>query len=196
MKIAIQGARGSFNEQALLENERRYLPAGESLELVYALVTAEVLRLVRSGEVELGHFALKNSIGGYVQETLDVIGPGSGYEEEFEELGSHTLHISHHLMAHPEATLKDITHVYTHPQVILQCQSTLHEKYPNLIVEEWEVSPAPSRVAIGILNGELEKHVATLSCRDLSDKVGLKILDSHLEDHDDNYTTFVVIKKR
>src|SRR6266508_6621109 len=68
VRLGVMGIRGSFSEEAALEYARDN-NLGE-VEIVELLSTDRVLRAVDVGEVDLGIFALENSNGGVVYESV------------------------------------------------------------------------------------------------------------------------------
>ena len=67
----IQGGKGSFNEEAVMH----YLAhAGAKKYKIKYLYTAEnVLRALNAGEIDFGQFAIQNSVGGVVDETVSAM---------------------------------------------------------------------------------------------------------------------------
>lgn len=69
----IQGGKGSFNEEALRAYCKRESIA--DFEISYLYTTKNVLANVSSERIDYGVFAIiVNSVGGLVEETLEVIG--------------------------------------------------------------------------------------------------------------------------
>src|SRR5262249_5717909 len=68
--VGIQGARGSFNEEAA----RYYLSRTPDVpfELKYLHTTENVLKHLHEGLVDRGQFAIHNSLGGIVMETVQA----------------------------------------------------------------------------------------------------------------------------
>ena len=66
--VGIQGGRGSFNEDAA----RYYMSRTPEVpvEIVYLHTTERVLRALHEGEVDRGVFAIHNSVGGMVGESV------------------------------------------------------------------------------------------------------------------------------
>ncbi len=122
--VGIQGGRGSFNEDAA----RHYMsrtPA-EPYDLVYLHTTDAVLRALQEGTVDRGIFAIHNSVGGMVGESVTAMaGHRFAIVEEF------AIKIAHCLMASRDADPAEIDTIMTHPQVLGQCRATLARRYPG-----------------------------------------------------------------
>lgn len=200
-KIAIQWGKWSFNEIAIrnfldsqehgLLRASQWLESGKT-EIIYAYTTAEVLRLIARGEVEYGQFAIANSIGGLVMETLEALG-----SKHWEYITHYAIPVRHCLMIHPEAKQADITTIMWHEQAIRQCEKTLEKLFPNAkkIWWTWDFTDNAS-VAEWVANGTLPITTASIGHESLADIYGLTIIERDIQDRDDNMTTFVLIKKR
>jgi len=68
--VGIQGGKGSFNEEAA----RYYLEREgvKEYKLVYLYTTANVLQALHEAKVDRGQFAIHNSTGGIVQESIEA----------------------------------------------------------------------------------------------------------------------------
>lgn len=208
-KIAIQWGKWSFNEIAIrnfLDSQKQNPPdllsqggikhpnilTFQDSKIIYAYTTAEVLRLVARGEAGYGQFAIANSIGGLVMETLQSLG-----SKHWEYITHYAIPVRHCLMIHPEAKQKDITTIMWHEQAIRQCEKTLEKLFPNAekIWWTWNLTDNAS-VAEWVANGTLPITTASIGHESLADIYGLTIIERDIQDRDDNMTTFVLIKKR
>ena len=184
MKIGYQGAVGSNSHQAAcnmacslhFENPE-YIPLVSSQRVISALV---------KGDIDYGVVAIKNSIGGRVQETFEAI-----RDEQLELVRTEILDIHHCLYKSPGTQLSEITYVASHIQALKQTELTRSRRYPTLKPMEIEDT------AIGaewLANGKLAKNVAIL-CRDTAGELyGLDLIEANLEDAHDNQTEFRMFK--
>lgn len=187
VKIGVQGGRGSFNDQAV----NFYLETHHvsPWEVVYLHTTEAVLRALAAWEIDYGQFALYNSRGGVVEETMQAIG-----HHRFQVVDWYSIPVIHHLMCLQDADIIGIATIMTHPQVLSQCRATLRERYPHLRLAQGEGDMIdPARVAAALQNGEIPPSVATLGCQSIADVYGLKIIDSGLQDGGNNETTFLLV---
>ncbi|MBO0320894.1 hypothetical protein J0X14_01185 [Muricauda sp. CAU 1633] len=189
IRIGIQGGRGSFNDTAV----RTYLKDKNTSqhEILYLNTTANVLKAIHENKIELGQFALYNSTGGIYGESLNEIG-----KYTFTVLDTYKIRISHALMISKAAKMEEVDTIITHPQVMKQCRLNLSKKYSHLKLKvgEGELTD-PARVAEKLGAGELSKNVAVVSNELLAEVYDLKVVETGLEDHTDNESTFLLVSK-
>ncbi|MCX8035355.1 MAG: chorismate mutase [Candidatus Dojkabacteria bacterium] len=191
IRVGIQGGRGSFNEQALLEN-KDVIFGNKEVEIVYLYTTENVLHALSVHEIDYGQFALFNILGGVVEETITNVG-----RYDFEYVSSYKTRISHALMKKKGVPLEKIDTVMAHPQVFLQTKDTMAKKYPNLrqISGNGEMI-THSKVAELLASGELEDNIAVMGSSLLAEIFNLDIVETNLEDNKENYTFFVLVKPK
>ncbi|HYT26812.1 MAG TPA: prephenate dehydratase domain-containing protein, partial [Actinomycetota bacterium] len=93
-RVGVMGIRGSFSEEAALEYARDN-KLGD-VKIVELLSTDRVLRAVAVGEVDLGIFALENSNGGVVYESVYAMAA-----HRFKVLDLFEIDVNHALLGHP-----------------------------------------------------------------------------------------------
>ncbi|MBI2334386.1 prephenate dehydrogenase/arogenate dehydrogenase family protein [Candidatus Daviesbacteria bacterium] len=187
--FGIQGGKGSFNEEALQAYVKKN---GIRKYKVKYLYTAEnVLNALQKGTIDRGQFAIQNSVGGIVEETLQAIA-----KYKFKIVEEFAVKISHALMIRKDAELSNITTIMTHPQVLAQCKQTLLRKYPNLkqVSGEKELIDQ-SMVARLLSQKKLPKHVATMGSKIIAEIYNLQIIEDNLQDARENYTSFLQITR-
>ena len=114
VKVAFQGERGAFSEDAATK-----LFAGD-IDFLPCAGLKEAFELVSHDKVEFGIVPLENSQAGSINETYDLL---LAYPLNiFAEL---ILKVSHCLMALPGQKLEDITTIYSHAQALTQCAEFL-----------------------------------------------------------------------
>lgn len=185
----IQWGRWSFNEQALQQYAHEHEIFG--YETKYLYTTHTVMEAVVHGEVDFWVFAMVNSKGGLVQESLDAIGKYS-----FEVVADVNLAIKHVLMCRKDIPRYEVTTIMAHPQVFSQCQDTLRRHYMRyeLVSGEGDLIDT-AKVAESLADGTLDNHIAVLGSRFLADLYDLQIMAENLQDRDDNMTRFLVVRK-
>jgi arogenate dehydrogenase (NADP+) len=185
--IGIQGGKGSFNEEAI----RYYLQknAINNYEIVYLHTTKNVLRELCEGNIDQGLFAMHNSIGGIVMESVVAMA-----QYKFSIIEEFAIIISHALMTRKDVTLKDITTIMSHPQVFAQCKETLKKKYPNFKQTSGEGELIDhALVAKELSEGKLSKNIATMGSKILAKLYDLNIIEDNLQDLKENYTNFLLV---
>jgi prephenate dehydrogenase len=187
--VGIQGGRGSFNEEAA----RHYMGRTPDVpyELVYLHTTERVLRALHEGSVDRGLFAIHNSVGGMVGESVRAMA-----RYRFDIVEEFAIKIAHALMMSSTAALSDVDTVMTHPQVLAQSRTTLAKKYPNLQQTSGEGDLIDhARVAELISQGRLAPNIATMGSRVLADIHGLRVIEDNLQDLDENFTSFLWVER-
>ena len=71
IKIGVQGARGSFSEEAALHFSKNY--GFENVEIVYLISSESVLENLQLEAIEYGVFAMENAQGGVVIESIEAL---------------------------------------------------------------------------------------------------------------------------
>ena len=187
--VGIQGGRGSFNEEAA----RHYMHHSDDgpVQLVYLHTTERVLRALHEGSVDRGQFAIHNSVGGMVGESVAAMARYRfDIAEEFE------IKISHALMMSSTTDPDSVDTVMTHPQVLAQCRTTLANKYPNLFQTSGEGDLIDhAKVAELIASGELAPNIATMGSSVLANIYGLRVIEDNLQDLGENFTSFLWVQR-
>jgi prephenate dehydrogenase len=187
--IGIQGGRGSFNEEAINYYLKRNGITNYKIE--YLHTSDRVFTELHEGSIDQGLIAIYNSIGGAVTESIQSMA-----KHKFEIVEEFTIIISHALMIRKDATLKDIDTIMTHPQVLAQCKSSLTQKYSHLKQTSGEGELIDhALVAKSLSEKNLPKNIATMGSRVLADLYGLKIVEENLQDLNENYTSFLLVKR-
>lgn len=187
--IGIQGGKGSFNEAAI----RYYLEREKitSFKIKYLYTSERVLRALHAGEIDRGQFAIHNSVGGIVGESIKAMA-----KYKFEILDQYAIKISHALMIRKDAKLSEVTTIMTHPQVLAQCRKSLSEKYPHLAQTSGEgILVDHAKVAELLGKKKLGKSIATMGSSVLASLYDLTIIEDNLQDAKDNFTSFLFVSR-
>lgn len=185
----IQGGKGSFNEEAI----NYYIQRAkiEKYKIKYLYTSAEVIRALHIGEVDRGQFAIHNSAGGMVEESIQAMA-----SFKFKIIEQFAIKISHALMIRGDADLSEITTIMTHPQVLAQCKQTLVQKYPHLKQTSGKGKLIDHAVVAKNLGGKkLPKYIATMGSKVLAELYNLKVIEDNLQDLKENYTTFLHVER-
>lgn len=185
----IQGGKGSFNEEALrtfcLERNIR------EFNISYLFTTKNVLEDLNSDKVDFGVFAIVNSVGGLVEETLEVIG-----SYKYQVYGQITIPIKHFLMKRKDVPTTDVNTITAHPQVLTQCKNNLQSKFTEYKLQSGKGELIDTaKAAEALANGSIDKSTYILGPRVLSEIYDFDIVAENLQDRDDNRTTFLIVNK-
>ena len=121
MTYGIQGGKGSFNEKALDYYTQR--EGINKFKVKYLYTTLNVMEALRLDQIDRGQFAICNSTGGMVEESVQAI---ANYKFKVE--AGFAIKIAHALMVRGDAKISDVTTIMTHPQVLAQCKNNLVKK--------------------------------------------------------------------
>lgn len=187
--VGIQGGRGSFNEEAALYYLNR--SGIKNFRLAYLHTTERVLQALHEGAVDRGQFAIHNSLGGVVTESIDAMA-----KYLFDIIEEFSIKISHALMTRKDVSLSEITQIMTHPQVLRQCTATLSKKYSKLHTISGDGDLVDhAKVAELLSQGKLAPSIATMGSKRLAEMYHLNIVEDNLQDLNDNFTSFLWVKR-
>lgn len=189
LTIGIQGGIGSFNDEAICSYIKSHRI--RNFKISYLYTTEKVLQALYEKKVDFGQFAIHNSAGGIVQESLITIA-----KYKFEIVDQFSIKISHSLITRKGIDIHKIDTIMTHPQVFAQCKKTLAKKYPHLkkISGKGKLIDH-AYVAKWLSEGKLPKNIATMGSKILAEIYDLKVIENNLQDLKNNLTTFLIVKK-
>jgi len=178
--IAFQGERGAFSEEAayqLLGRNIQVLPC-EAFESVFAGVT--------KGEAARCLVPIENTLAGSVYENYDLL-----LKNDLHIVGEVNLRIVHNLIAFPGTTLRNLRRVYSHPVALAQCGRFFSE-HPK--VEK--VPFYDTAGSVKMLAAERPAGAAAIASRVAAAVYKAHILKTHLEDHRENFTRFLLLSPK
>ncbi|MEM0519150.1 MULTISPECIES: prephenate dehydratase [Aequorivita] len=179
IKIAIQGIESSFHHlavQKLFPNNNVTLMPCDS----FNKVTGTIANL----SADFGVIAIENSIAGSILPNYTLID-----RENLQILDEVFLNIDMYLMALEGETLHTINEIHSHPVALQQCKDYLMRVQPHCkIVEGKDTASEAKKIRDGNLKG-----VAAIAGKQVAERYGLQILDSHLQSIKVDKTRFVVL---
>src|SRR6266851_1618381 len=110
MKVAIQGERGSYSEEAAA---RHYA----DMEVVPCRWFSDAFEAIVAGRAECGVIPIENSQAGSINDTYDLL-----LQHDLPIVGEVDLPVRHCLLTLPGVALSDVKRVYSHPQALAQCE--------------------------------------------------------------------------
>ena len=177
VKIAFLGPLGTFSHQATMEI------FGSSAELVPQKTIPEVFRAVECGRADYGCVPIENSAEGVINYTMDWL-----VKSDVTITAEKYCRIHHSLMA--KCKKGEIRRIYSHPQVLGQCQHYLLENFAGVELIEMASTAYAAEKAAG------EEFSAALGSPVASRLHHLDILEENVEDSSTNTTRFLVIGKK
>ena len=177
LRVAIQGIRASFHEEAAL----KYF--GENIQTIECGSFKQTFEALQNKEADYVVMAIENSIAGSILPNYSLM-----LSYAYPVVGEIYLPIQLHLMALPGVKFEDIKYVTSHPIAIRQCVDFFDE-YPHLkIVESNDTAACAKRIR----DEQLTDTVAianTLAAR----LYGLDVLERRIESNKKNFTRFLII---
>ena len=182
-KVAIQGELGSNSHVAALgAMSARGMGAAE---IVPCSLSAEVFERLESGAVTLAVLPIENSLHGSVAEHYDLL-----LAHGVSIAGEWLLRVRHNVIAAPGVALADIRQILSHPVALSQCRRWLR-RHPQITAQ-------PFYDTAGSV-----KHVMATGARDTAgiapelaaQEYGAQVLVAGIEDHPENFTRFLVLRK-
>ena len=177
MRVAFQGERGAFSEEAavsLLGREVCLVPL-PSFEAAFGAIA--------NGTADYVLAPIENSLAGPVHRSFDLL-----VESPLTIVGEVIIRIEHNLIGPPGGTLEEVTIVESHPVALAQCE------------EFFSARPFLKRIATDDTAGSVREIVqagdrkrAAIASRRAAEIYGGQILREHLEDDPENYTRFLLL---
>ena len=178
--IAIQGIKGSFHHQVVLE----YFSGENDIE--ECLSFEEVVDSVLSDQSSLAIMALENSIAGSIIPNYALID-----KNNLHIVGEHYLDIHQNLMALESQDMEDIQEIHSHPMALLQCMEFL-KKHPHIKLVEDKDTPETARR----IHEQQLKGIAAIASKAASKMYHLKIIAPEIQTINNNMTRFVIVTKQ
>lgn len=175
--VACQGIEGA-NSQVACD---RLLPRGN---IMYVRSFESVFDAVESGLCRFGVLPIENSSTGSVRAVYDLL-----REKNFSIVRSARLCIHHELMAKKGTKLSDVKEIYSHEQAIGQCSGFLSTLQGVKIIPCANTATAAQTVA------ESDGACAAISSHPCAALYGLDVLESNIQNNDNNYTRFICIAR-
>jgi prephenate dehydratase len=178
MRIAFQGATGAYSEAAAL----RAWPDAETIPLDRF---EDVFAAVASGRVSNGILPVENSIGGSIHRNYDLL-----LQHDLPIVAETELTVVHNLLALPGTELTAIRRVFSHPQALAQC-----ERYLRTLPDVEIVASYDTAGSARIIRDEQLRDTAAVASARAAEVFGLNILESGIQDFEDNITRFILIAR-
>ncbi len=179
-KVAIQGAKGCFHEQAarLFYEDHGHIV----LDIVECAAFEDLYRSLSSGEADAAVMAIENTVSGGLLPNFELL---RRYDRKIK--GEVFLRIQQNLMALPGQKIGDIKEVRTHYMAINQTREFFKD-YPWIrLVESEDTAKSAAEVAECGLQG-----VGAVASELAAELYGLEILAPGIETYKQNFTRFLI----
>jgi prephenate dehydratase len=173
-RIAFQGERGAFSEEAAIKL------LGENIRLVPRLTFEATFRAIFEGLADYILAPIENSLAGSVHRSFDLL-----VDSNLNIIGEEIIPIVHNLIGPPGARFDEVRVVESHPVALAQCEHSFieHPRIKRIATEDTAGS-----VREVVLAGDPTR--AAIAGRRAAEIYGGSILREHLEDNTENYTRF------
>ena len=180
-KIAIQGIKGCFHEQAAyLFYERFGLPKPEVVE---CSGFEELYWKMDEGKADAAIMAIENTVSGGLLPNFELL---RKYDRKIK--GEVFLRIKQNLMTLPGQKIEDLHEVRSHYMAINQTRK-FFEDYPNIrLVEYGDTAKSAADV---VKDGA--KGVGAIASELAAEIYGLEIIAEGIETHKQNFTRFLIL---
>ena len=179
-RVAIQGERGSFSEEAA----RQLL--GRRVKVISCTTFREAFARLRSGAVDRLVVPVENTLAGSVHENYDLL-----LEHGFWAEAELDLRIRHTLIAPRGVRLADVKKVHSHPVALAQCRKFFARHSRLQAVADYDTAGSVKRI---VADGC--RDAAAIAGPFAAAVYGARILARKLEDDPGNFTRFLLIRRR
>jgi 3-deoxy-7-phosphoheptulonate synthase len=179
LQIAFQGEHGAYSEQAIR------LVFDEQAATKPCRSFGDVFESVLKGESRYGMLPMENTLGGTINENLDLL---NSYPD-ITVVGEKQVRIVHNLIGLPGSSIEGIRKVYTHPQGLAQCSAFLAEQ-----LKQAEAIPFfDTAGAVGYIAQLQDASCAAIASSAAARYHRMQILREGIETNSSNFTRFYVI---
>lgn len=177
-RVAFQGARGAFSEQAI----KQFL-AGRELLFQPCEKFYEAFELLRDAAVDYAVVPVENTLHGSVHENYDNL---LRYRPEI--LAETHVRIVHNLIGRPEASRHQIRRAISHPVALAQCVE-FFRRNPNIKSETHYDTGGSVKT---VMEGD-DPSLGAVASVAAAEYYGAKIVEPSIEDDPENYTRFFLL---
>jgi len=176
-RIAFQGERGAFSEEAALKL------LGPGIVLVPRGSFDATFSAIQDGSADYVLAPMENSLAGSVHRSFDLL-----VESGLHIIGEVVIPIVHNLIGVPSAKFAELASVESHPVALAQCEQFFiaHPLLKRVVMEDTAGSVRE------IMRAGDARRAAIASAR-AAELYGAAILQDHLEDDRENYTRFFLL---
>ena len=176
-KVAFQGERGAFSEEAAVKL------LGDEIQLVPRKTFLDLFNSIENGLADYVLAPVENTIAGVVQPSMDLL-----RASPLATIDEIEIKIEQHLIGCTGASFETIETVQSHPVALAQCSRffEMNPQLKSLIADD----TAGSVAEIVRLNDTTRAAIAGQRAADL---YGASIIRRSIQDQTENYTRFVLL---
>lgn len=177
-KVACQGVSGAYSGIA---TDKLF----EIADITYFKTFDGVFQAVEKGFCKYGLLPIENSSAGSVNQVYDLM-----KKHKFYIVRSIKLPVQHNLVGLVDSKKESIKEIFSHEQALAQCRGYL-EGFKDVKITA--VSNTASAAKAVAESGRTD--VSAICSRECAEIYGLKLLDTNVQDSDNNYTRFILIAR-
>ena len=182
--IGLQGAKGSFSEEASIVFAKNH--GIQNYQLEYLISSKNVLKSLQDRNIKFGIIAMENAQGGIVIESVKAL---ASYRCEIVDMFH--LQIKQNLLVRPGIHIGQITEIHSHQQALRQCRNYLSEHFwTRPLIESDDTAEAARRLK----QGKIPITAAVIGSESCSKQYNLNILERDIHDLKNNLTLFLGLK--
>ena len=176
-RLAYLGPQGTFAEEAALQ----YDPEAH---LIPFLSISAVAEAVQRGMADEGVVPIENSLGGSVNDTVDLLIQEATLFIRRELV----LPVVHCLLVKAGTSVEEVEVVYSHPQALAQCRQFLDRCFPNA---QRMASLSTAAAVEQVLRSDIK--AAAVGTQRAAHLYGAEVLAQGIQDSAANVTRFVIL---
>ena len=180
VSVVFQGVEGAYSYAAM----RAYF--GEDIRSYHVKTWRDAMEEAAGGKADYAVLPIENSTAGIVADIYDLL-----TEYRLHIVGEQIIRVEHVLLGMPQASLEDITRVYSHPQGLAQC-STYLEEHPSWKKAEVENTAGAAKKVCE----EKDITQAAIASRQAGEFFGLKVLAENICRSEQNSTRFIIVSRK
>ena len=178
VRVAFQGERGAFGEEAI-----HLLWRGEA-DPVPAVSFEDVMHAAETGRVDYGLLPIESTLVGGLDVAYDLLSLFDGLYIVSEVI----IPVNLCLLALPGASIRDLRTLASHPVMLGQCSHFLNRHKHIAAIRAWDTAGAAREVR------EMSDPTrAAAGTRRAAERFGLTVLLEHLEDRPDSQMRFLAV---
>mgnify|MGYP000846973014 FL=1 len=178
-RIGYLGPRGTFSHEAMV----KYTGKAPYISREYPTIP-DVFAAMQDGQLDEAIVPIENSIEGAVNVTMDMMTQENGLWIRAEVI----IPVREHLLVKKGTGISEIRTVISHPQPLGQCRRFLAENLPDAVLRAAHSTAAAAEEVAAGTGG-----MAAIGSRAAAEVYGLEILREDIQDHDSNFTRFIVL---
>jgi prephenate dehydratase len=186
-RIAFLGPVGTVSEESA-----RYFFAGQDCEMVPFKLISEVFHATDSGQTDLSVIPIENTIEGSVSLHMDLLVHDYDLPMQAEWIYpsvQNLITLASTDTLDEASIFASIKKIVTHPVVFTQCGQFIKEHLAHAELE----SVSSTAEGVRIVKNSPGEGIAAIGTSLAAHKYGLDIVKSGVQDHNNNYTRFILL---